>query len=75
MATATAEPAPVMNGAATSPIPDDTTTASSGTKRKREDSAPQADGAIKDDVPTATREELSPQLQESLKDILKLLRK
>jgi hypothetical protein len=75
MATATAEP--VTNGTATPPIPDDSVSASSGTKRKRADSenASQTDGAVDGDVQRSTPDEKSPQLEESLRDILKVLRK
>jgi hypothetical protein len=70
MATATAEP--ITNGTATPPIDDDGALGSSGTKRKRADSEniPQKDD-FEQDAPV----ESSPQLQESLKDILKVLRK
>ncbi|KIW02782.1 uncharacterized protein PV09_05844 [Verruconis gallopava] len=74
MATATAEPA--TNGAVTPPVGDDTSTANSGTKRKREDSepAPLTVGAVPDVARESKPEESSPELRESLKDMLKVLR-
>ncbi len=70
MATATAEP--ITNGTATPPIDDDDASGSSSTKRKRADSenVPQ-----RDDLEQGAPVESTPQLQESLKDILKVLRK
>jgi hypothetical protein len=74
MATATTEP--ITNGTATPPIADDSTTASSGTKRKRADSenVPQIDGVIDGVVTNSVLGQSNPQLQDSLKDILKVLR-
>lgn len=75
MATTTDEPAPATNGAAASPVPDDNAQVNSGAKRKREDSTPQVETVIKTSTPPALEGEQNAHLQESLKDILKVLRR
>lgn len=75
MATATIEP--VTNGTSTPPAADDNSLMSSGTKRKRTDNedAPQTDGLFDSIVEESAAVEGSPLVQESLKDILTVLRK
>ena len=78
---ATTEAEPMTNGTATPPAPVEDSTyssASSGTKRKREDSevAPQVTGSSDDVSATAADTfEASEQLKEVLKDILAVLRR
>ena len=79
MATAAAEPAPVTNGTApiASPlsVPEEVAQPASGTKRKREDSAPQTDATVEGSAPAPVKEASNAQVQDSLRDILKVLRK